>query len=409
MCLLVFLLPVTKAGAEVCVWFSFFLWLVKKALGERSAPDGGILPETGLNKVLGIFILVNVLSAVFSVHHASSWRAIFGKELKFMAVFFMTAEVINTKSRLRTVLAAFVASALLLVVDAGFQYFTGRDFVHSYPFWGDARLCASFSNPNGFAGWLVVLILLLWSLLAPGVSLGKTAKIFLSVLILSLSACLVLTYSRGGWLGLAVGIALAAWFWMKGAPLKTRYLCGASVVCLLVVYAVLPLSVKDRIETRTHAWRLVNNTLDELRAFASKEKATNSVRVNLMRQSLAVIKDYPLLGTGVNTYSKIIPRYRIFQFGDMYAHNSFLQMTIETGLLGLVSFLVVVGVFFRKGLRHLAWKKSPLVLGLISAISAFLVHAFFDNHLYALQLVVLFWFLLGLTVAVIRIESEARR
>jgi len=36
------------------------------------------------------------------------------------------------------------------------------------------------------------------------------------------------------------------------------------------------------------------------------------------------------------------------------------------------------------------------------------VHAFFDNHLYALQLVVLFWFMLGLTVAVIKMENKVQ-
>jgi len=46
---------------------------------------------------------------------------------------------------------------------------------------------------------------------------------------------------------------------------------------------------------------------------------------------------------------------------------------------------------------------------LISGVVGFLTHAFFDNHLYSLQLVVLFWFLLGLTQAAANLkEAQAK-
>jgi len=62
---------------------------------------------------------------------------------------------------------------------------------------------------------------------------------------------------------------------------------------------------------------------------------------------------------------------------------------------------------FRDSFFLYANKNTALVVGLLAGISGFLVQSFFDNNLYALQLVVLFWFMMGLTMAVINIEKQS--
>jgi O-antigen ligase len=126
----------------------------------------------------------------------------------------------------------------------------------------------------------------------------------------------------------------------------------------------------------------------------------------LWKESLKIIRDYPLIGCGLNTYSIVAKKYRSFNGGGVYPHNSYLQKGAETGLLGLFAFLLVLFSFFRMGLRYFDKSKNYLALGFLSAILSFLVHAFFDTHLYSLQLVVLFWYMLGLTVAVVKIEEK---
>jgi len=130
------------------------------------------------------------------------------------------------------------------------------------------------------------------------------------------------------------------------------------------------------------------------------------VRFGLWKESLRIIRDYNYLGCGLNTYSIVARNYKSFEGGGIYPHNSYLQMTAETGLPGLLSFLFIIFVFFIKGLIYSRQKKDFLVLGMLGGILAFLIHAFFDNHLYSLQLVVLFWYMLGLTVAVMKLDSD---
>ena len=84
------------------------------------------------------------------------------------------------------------------------------------------------------------------------------------------------------------------------------------------------------------------------------------------------------------------------------------EMAAETGLFGLFAFFWILLIFFKIGLGYLSRKKDYLVLGFLSGILAFLVHAFFDTHLYSLQLVVLFWFMFGLTAAVIKLGQKEK-
>jgi len=113
-----------------------------------------------------------------------------------------------------------------------------------------------------------------------------------------------------------------------------------------------------------------------------------------------------LTGCGLNTYSEVAKNYKSFEGGGIYPHNSYLQKAAEIGLLGIFAFIGILFIFFKTALRYLNQKRDFLVLGLLSGILAFLVHAFFDTHLYSLQLVVLFWYMLGLTIAVIKFKTD---
>ena len=121
-----------------------------------------------------------------------------------------------------------------------------------------------------------------------------------------------------------------------------------------------------------------------------------------------MIQDSPWLGHGINTFMQIFEAYRTDRGNPAYAHNSYLQLAAETGLLGLVSFLWIFVNLFRSFLARLAnheMKNDNLVLlamGLVSGIFAFLAHSFVDNHFYSLQLSVYLWFMVGLLFVMIK-------
>jgi hypothetical protein len=81
-------------------------------------------------------------------------------------------------------------------------------------------------------------------------------------------------------------------------------------------------------------------------------------------------------------------------------------MAAETGVMGVMAFFGFLLKFFQVGISQFKQKNNYLIPGLLLGISAFLIHAFFDTHLYSLQLAVFFWFMVGLTMAVTRLDIK---
>lgn len=412
LCFMIFCLPFAKAGTEGFAWLAILVWILKRVFGYRAETLAGIFPKTELNKAVGMLIAVSALSMIFSTDIGLSLRGFFGKQLKFVAIYFMVIEVVKTRVRLKYVLTSIIACAVLLTIDAGFQYFHGTDFLRGEPFGGSLKV--SFVSGNGFAIWLIVVIPILIGALTKYKEMNAKIKILLFALIPLLMICLIGTYSRGGWVGFITACCLMIYYIFRQlSPNAKRWflIVGA---CLLAAYLFFPKVIKTAFEDISKINLSKGLTIGmRFDSIFDQESSVNTHRARLWTEALKITKDYPFVGCGLNTYAKVAPRYKISEQDGIYAHNSYLQMAAETGLLGLFAFFWVLFMLFRTGLQHLYRRKCALVLGFLVGLLAFLVHAFFDNHLYALQFVVLFWFMLGLTVAAIRVdrgepESEAR-
>lgn len=403
--LLIFFLPFAKAGVEIFAWTGIAVWLLKRAFGYRPPSSGRFLPQTPLNQALAIFILANVLSTIFSLNPALSCRALTGKLLKFFAIYFVVVETINSPRRVRNLLLVLIASATLMIADSAVQYIRGTDFLRGFTW---SRLRASFATANDFGGWLIMVVPVLFVSLFNKSSTNLVKGRWrwgVGLLVVLLLGCLLLTYSRGAWLGLLVSSLLMGWYCFGRLTSRRKVILSLSFVGLIFVGSVLPPVVKIKIDA-INDWKFRSG--DPLgKRFESMDTAAFRERWILWKQSLAIVEDFPVLGTGLNTYSRYTPHYKKTDDGARwYAHNSYLQMATETGIVGLLSFLWFLLSFFKWGWCFMKRQSDTFVVGLIAGIAAFLVQSFLDTNLYALQLVVLFWFMLGLTVAVSKVFGE---
>ncbi|MBU4251620.1 MAG: O-antigen ligase family protein [Candidatus Omnitrophica bacterium] len=127
-----------------------------------------------------------------------------------------------------------------------------------------------------------------------------------------------------------------------------------------------------------------------------------SYRFTLFHGAWGMIKEHPLLGKGIGTFMDYCAFYTN-KPGVFYAHNCFLQIWAESGIFSLLCFLLFVGyVFYRSIKVSLRIPRSLnyfVLIGLTAGLLGFLVHSFFEVHLYSFQLSFLFWVVLGLTVA----------
>jgi len=403
MCLLIFCLPFAKAGIETFTGIAFFAWLLKRLFGYRNGALGGLIPKTDINKALAFLVLADIVSVIFSTNHALALRGLFGKQLKYIAVYFMIVEVVTNKKRLKAILAAIFISAVFVMIDASVQYFTKTDFLRGHQL-GYNSFGASFYSASGLAAWLIIIIPAFIGMAAYGIFPSLKFKIILLALTLIQFLYLLRTSVRGAWLGFIIAAVAAFSYLFKGFSYRLKLLCLFGAAFILFLCLFLPDSVTIEVKNLIRSNFKYSTSINErIRSIAQVDKGTNLTRVKLWKESLSIIRDYPLTGCGLNNYAVISKRYKSFSEGGIYPHNSYLQMGAETGILGLSAFLWMLFVFFRSILGYLKSKRDLLVLGFLAGILAFLVHAFFDTHFFALQLVVLLWFMFGLTTASARI------
>ena len=227
-----------------------------------------------------------------------------------------------------------------------------------------SAVTSAFKHNNGLASYLAcALIIILYWIFSKGT---KAVKSIAAITFLAGIVILVYSYSRGGWIAFILSLILLACFlkkfWFLGFSLLVTVILGFKINLLKFIL------FKD------------------------------SGRFELWRVSFRMIKEHPLLGNGIGTF---MPWFRSFSAtGNIsYAHNCFLQIWAEAGLIALGLFLVFVFKTLIEGLLAYRKTKDPVFVILVCAIVAYLCHSFFDTLLFSAQLAFLFWALMGLLKA----------
>lgn len=214
----------------------------------------------------------------------------------------------------------------------------------------------------------------------------KHQRIFLISLGLVLLSCLIFILSRGACVGL-----LASVFLISLASRRLRIFFAFFAGSLLIGIAIYFL-----LTHKTFAFTLASG----------KDPA----RLLIWPIAVAMIRDRPFFGHGPGSFTKIFYKYSTsYAQGDApYAHNSFLHMGSEFGMIATVLFIVFLIMVLKRGLRAFNERRDFFLLGMCAAIFGFTIHAFFDNHFFTLQLSSLFWLFSGLLIAYSRSKPAGK-
>jgi len=325
---------------------------------------------TPLDMPLALLVVLTACSMAFSVHRPTSTRA-FVLMMNYVAVFYLVRHTVSSRTRLLQLVHLIIGIAVFLSVFGLIKKFGANPFVWwDYPDIGQGNLASTYGNRNHLAGYLEMTIPLVLGLFLVGPKPGKTA--FLVYLLALLLTTLVLTLSRGGWVGTISGL-----IFMSAALLGNRFflykrylgtLVGGLLFLSLVVFS--STSVVDRILT------LTENAPD----------ISMDGRVTAWKGCLDMIETYPLLGTGPGTFGLAFTRFQPAGFNIRYdyAHNDYLQAVCDVGLFLIPVAGWILTALFRRGFSKLK-NPSRLVrgttLGALSGIVAILVHSFVDFNL----------------------------
>lgn len=322
----------------------------------------------------GIFLLLTVISAL------QSQRPGLGLAVSlayFLMIFLMargSAVLVHSRTSLPPALVTWIVivSGIVGAVYGLYTYF-GR---------GIARATGIAVTVNGLGTVSAFMALIgLGYFLHMWLKQRVRAAAALVMALLS-TATLVVTYSRGAWLGFAAGllVLIALIIWQQG-PKVGRW---ASILLLLLALIGAGLFVSEP--------RLKNRLLS---AFSLE---ANDDRVTIWLATIQMIKDHPFFGVGGGSFTHVYEAYRTQGRHAMaFAHNIVLQSAAEFGFVGLAAFATLVGIALVRGWR-VARRGSLLHQALYAAYLSMLVHDMVDNVTYGMNVGGLFWLVTGLLV-----------
>ncbi|MBQ2697553.1 MAG: O-antigen ligase family protein, partial [Clostridia bacterium] len=227
-----------------------------------------------------------------------------------------------------------------------------------------ARIVGPFDNPNVFGEYLILLLPLALSTLLCQRGLRRLAG---GVITAAAGLALVYTWSRGAWLGAiaSLGLLLLSYPWLTRLALP-------GLLMLPFLPAFLPQSILSRLMS-------IGNLADTSTAY----------RVSIWTASCRMLGDiWPAgIGTGSPAFTALYPAYALGGAAfALHSHNLFLQIFVETGILGFSVFLLLLIVFFRHVFscyRHLPEKEQgTAILSLGLGVLALMVQGLTDHVWY---------------------------
>jgi putative inorganic carbon (HCO3(-)) transporter len=273
---------------------------------------------------------------------------------------------------------------------------TGPDHYAIAPSLNFYRAYGTFEQPNPYAGYLGLVFPLGAGLVAVTVyehitrsdgfsraRLSLRLGGFIAVLIATalLGAALLASWSRGAWLGagagvLAIVVALPRRAWL-GLGLVTLLLVGTLG---LDVVGLLPASVSARLTDFTTYARF-----EDVRGVGINDANYAVIeRLAHWQAALEMWRANFWTGVGFGDYEPAYADYRLLNWPIAlgHAHNYYLNIAAETGLIGLAAYLLLWGTVFWQTWRVTrqaeGWRRG-LAIGLLGAWTHFSVHHLFDN------------------------------
>jgi len=401
--------PAKKLVFALLVVISLMFWGFKIISKEKLSFN-----HSPLNLPILSFISICLLSLFWSDSVMVSVKE-FPLLLAGPFLFFVIINNINDERQINRILNVVVITGSLFGIYGILQY-QGIDL----SFWrgnvGRQAVFGLFGNVNYFAEYLVAILPLAVSLffVTPFKS-NKPKKILLLVGILAMGGSLLLTFTRGSYLGFGVSLIFMFLLFLscKGKTFIKENKKIFIFILLIVILAGLLFTIPNPLNK---PGSYISKIKDRSSITVLKNEFTSGRRMVIWKFTLMMIKDRPLLGSGIGTFKYNSLRYQaeFFSQGDnrsLYpygiaheAHNEYLHFWAELGIIGLGIFLWMIIAYFYYGLKLLKKVKNNyrqgMLIGMMGIVMAVLVDAIFGFPLHLPAIIVLFWLSLGLTISI---------
>ncbi len=333
--------------------------------------------------MLCMLLLVFGICAITSLAPKASLK-IYMVYLPFIAFVFLTIRALNTKDKISTAITVFVTAGLLVSLYGIYQQFFGDNLGHA---WLDdemfeditVRVYSTLENPNVLGEYLLLVLPLcagmMWS------SKKLLSKLYFGGVFCVSALCMIFTQSRGCWLGLILAAAVFI-------VLVDKRFILLGIAALFVLPFVLPESIITRFTS-------IGNLSD----------SSSSYRMYIWLGTINMLKDFWLYGIGLGSdaYNQVYPFYSYSNIIAPHAHNLYLQIICETGIAGLLIFVLFIFITLKKiYLGYISDKKGMygiICASVIAGLLGFLLQGMFDYVWYNYRVFLIFWIFIGIGIA----------
>jgi O-antigen ligase len=304
--------------------------------------------------------------------------------LAYLALFLAVLIYADTETRAKRIALAIMASGILYSIYG----------IVSNPYLpADTYQFATFVNRNHFAAYveMIIPVTIAYSLLARSRTV-RGAVIFAASIMVT---ALFLSLSRAGRICFMISMVTFVVLLGIKRPGKNTFM---AIILLLILSLFFMFSIG--LETTL---KRMDTLLDPAKAFFG--------RAEMYKDTLNIIKDFPVLGTGLGTFKDIAEMYKTLRIQRMYVftHNEPLQLLSETGLAGFLLILLFL-ILYSKDV-FLVWFKrhSPfavyMAIGGMTGLFSVGLHSFFEFPLHIPGDAVLFFLMLGLSYRFVTLEG----
>lgn len=321
---------------------------------------------------ISLFAIAMLLSALFSgdiVYGLKRWADMWiWRFMPFVVVIFLLNNYIDAQKVMLTGFAGITVTSVYAV----YQGLSGMSRANGF-----------YGHPMTLGGWLCIFLpLLLIEFFEK--KLLKQYHWLAGLAFCICSAGLVFNATRGAWLAVTIVCTVLLLYYM----FKSKRNLAVSIIFIALISTVL-------VNNPKFMHRL--DTIDDFDKYQS-----NTERILIWQSAWNMFKDHPILGVGLGQYTVnyqqkyILPQAKEPNLG--HAHNNFMQMLAENGIVGFAGFIVMFGYIILK--NSIEWIKTKNVYALMIIVSTvcLILQGFTEYNVGNSAVIKMYWLILGLLV-----------
>ena len=346
------------------------------------------LRYSAVNKYVWLYMLVYSLATLVSVTPRGS-LPVGLITVCFVGFYHVLVSGIETRRQVRFLLGALAAAGAVVSVYGILQY-VSPGLIGAAAWLDDemfdfARVYSTLGNPNVLGTYFLLVIPVTFA----GMLTAKTnqGRLYFLGCAGLMCLCLVLTFSRGAYLGILFAAAIFA-------LLLDRRFFVPGILAVIIIFLAMPEAILHRFFS-----------------IGDLEDTSTSYRVFIWMGTLSMLQDYWFSGVGPGeaAWDLVYPAYAFNMIIAPHSHNLFLQIMVDAGLPGLAVFLCVIYQYFKAAFaalrRRVMGEQRVLVIAAISAVAGFLVMSMTDYTFYNFRVMLFFWSVLAIAVIAARYEK----